>query len=122
MHGRGRKNMMVTNLSDVTLSSLINCSPIFTFRGDNSDIVSVNRDGSITWHTDIDINSAAEAFSKVLRIGTEIAAGIKAGVRKEIRNEIFQELIEISKDKEITTEELTFLLNSKIIIEKLTDE
>jgi hypothetical protein len=86
----------------------------------NSEIVSISKDGVVTWANGIDIDEAAEAFSKSISIGAEIQAGITRSVKHKMRDSIFADLIEFAKEKgSLTADDLTYLLKASKIIEKL---
>jgi hypothetical protein len=84
------------------------------------EIVKLNDDGTVTWANDINVDEAAEAFSKVMLVGGEIQAGITQAVKYKMRDSVFNDLIEIAKEKgPLTAEDLTYLLGASKIVEKL---
>lgn len=84
------------------------------------EIVRLEKDGSVVWAGEIDIDFAADAFSKAMTLGAELAAGIKEATKRKIRDKIFEEIISIAKDKgHLSADELTYLLEASKIIEKL---
>ncbi len=84
-------------------------------------IVTLENDGSVEWANDeIKITEAAEALSKSMQLGGELAAGITQGVKNRMRDSVFGELINIAKEKgSLTAEDLTYLLAASKIMEKL---
>jgi len=84
------------------------------------EIVTLNKDGSVTWHDEININEAADAFAKSLSLGAEHMAGITQGVKQRMRDSVFNDLIEIAKEKgSLSADDLTYLLSAAKIMEKL---
>ena len=95
-------------------------SSIVTLYDNSKEIVRLNKDGTVTWSEEINIDAAAKAFSTSLSLGTEICAGITERVRLQLRDRVFSEIIAISRDKGfLTTEDLTYMLEASKIIEKL---
>jgi len=93
---------------------------IITFSGNNGTIVTLNKDGTVTWAQDITVDEAAEAFGKSLSLGAEVAVGITAGVKCRMRDSVFNDLIQLAKEKgSLNAEELTYLLQASKIVEKL---
>lgn len=92
----------------------------FSISDAGKEIVTLNKDGSVIWNEDIDIDKAAEAFSKSLVLGAELAAGITKTVKLKMRDSVFEDLIKIAEDKgSLTAEDLTYLLSASKIVEKL---
>jgi hypothetical protein len=84
------------------------------------EIVRLNLDGSVTWANEINVDEAAEAFARSLKISAELQAGINKAVKSAIRDQIFEEIIEIAKvNGKLTVDELTFMYESSKIMEKL---
>lgn len=93
---------------------------IITLSTGGTEIVRLNTDGTVTWANGIDIDAAAEAFTKAITLGAELQAGITKGVKLRMRDSVFEDLIEIAKNKgQLTAEDLTYLLESSKIVEKL---
>lgn len=83
-------------------------------------VVTLNQDGTVTWAAGVEVNEAAEMFSQMLTLSVESKASITARVKRDIRDQVFEEIIEISKlSGSLTTDELTYMLESSKIIEKL---
>lgn len=96
-------------------------SHIVAFNDNNGrEIVRLNLDGTVTWNPDIEIDEAAEKFSKTLALGAEISAGLNQRIKLRMRDSVFEDLINIAKEKgSLTAEDLTYLLEASKIIEKL---
>lgn len=93
---------------------------IFQLSCKGKEIVRLNFDGTVTWADDINIDEAAESFSKSVSVGLEISSGITKKVKLEMRDSIFNDLIAIAKDKgSLTADDLTYLLEASKIVEKL---
>jgi hypothetical protein len=93
---------------------------IVQFNNSGSEIVRLNLDGTVTWAGGIDIDAAADAFSKSLQLGAEIRASITKSVKLKMRDSVFEDLINIAKEKgSLTAEDLTYLLEASKIVEKL---
>lgn len=86
----------------------------------NNEIVRLNKDGSVSWSDEIAIDAAAEAFSKTLMLGAEMAAGITQSVKYRMRDSVFEDIINIAREKgSLTADDLTYLLEASKIVEKL---
>jgi hypothetical protein len=86
----------------------------------NKEIVRLNNDGTVQWNKGIEIDEAAEAFSKSLTLGAEMHIGISKRVKQNMRDSVFEDLISIAKEKgSLSAEDLTYLLEASKIIEKL---
>lgn len=86
----------------------------------NKEIVRVTPEGKVVWADDIEIDEAAEAFSRALSVGAELKAGITERVKRDMRDSIFEDIIEIAKQKgSLNAEDLTYLLQAAKIMEKL---
>ncbi len=107
--------------SSVTISSTSVLPSIFSLYDSSSkELMRVNRDGSVTWHDDIKIDEAAEAFGKAINLGSEISSGITENVKRKMRDSVFEDLISIAKEKgSLNAEDLTYLLQASKIVEKL---
>jgi hypothetical protein len=93
---------------------------VLTLSNAGKEIVRINKDGSVTWNGDTDINEAADAFSKAMSLGSEHIAGITQGVKQRMRDSVFNDLIEIAKEKgSLSADDLTYLLSAAKIMEKL---
>ncbi len=93
---------------------------LITLSNAGKEIVKLLPDGSVVWNDEIKVNEAAEAFSRSLSMGSEIAAGISKKAKSRIRDSIFEDIISIAKDKgSLTAEDLTYLLEASKIMEKL---
>lgn len=102
-------------------TNLHNSTSVVTFYNQsNTEIVRLNRDGTITWGNGIDVNEAAEAFARSISLGGEMQSGITQGVKHRMRDSVFADLIEIAKEKgSLTADDLTYLLEASKIVEKL---
>lgn len=86
----------------------------------NKEIVRVTPEGKVVWADDIEVDEAAEAFSRALSIGAELKAGITEQVKRSMRDSVFEDIIEIAKQKgSLNAEDLTYLLQAAKIMEKL---
>lgn len=84
------------------------------------EIVRLNRDGSVTWSDEINVDEAAEAFGKALQVGAEISAGLTYSVKQRMRDTVFEEMISLAKEKgSLTAEDLTYLHTAAKIMDKL---
>lgn len=84
------------------------------------EIVKMDSEGVVTWANGIDVNEAAEAFGRSLSLGAEFKAGLTERVKRNMRDSVFEDIITIAKEKgSLTAEDLTFLLQSSKIMEKL---
>lgn len=93
---------------------------IVTISNNSKEIVSIKPDGSVVWAHGIDIDAAAEAFSKSISLGVELAAGLTKSTKLRMRDSVFEDLISIAKEKgSLTAEDLTYLLQASKIVEKL---
>lgn len=87
------------------------------------EIVRICSDGSVKWNDEIQIDAAAEALSKSLKLGVEIAAGITSRVKKEIRNSVFEDLITLAKEKgTLTADDVEYALRCCKIMDKLYEK
>ena len=102
-------------------TNLHNATSVVTFyNGGNSEIVRLNKDGTITWANGINIDEAAESFGKAIALGAEMQSGITAGTKRRMRDSVFADLIDIAKEKgSLTADDLTYLLEASKIMEKL---
>lgn len=102
-------------------TNLHNSTSVVTFYNQsNTEIVRLNRDGTITWGNGIEVNEAAAAFARSISLGAEMQAGITHGVKLRMRDSVFADLIEIAKEKgSLTADDLTYLLEASKIVEKL---
>lgn len=96
-------------------------SNVVTFHGSNNkEIVRLNKDGSVTWDNGINVDEAAEAFSRSMSLGGELAAGITYGVKQRMRDTVFEEIISIAREKgNISLEDLQYLHQAAKIVDKL---
>ena len=93
---------------------------IISFSNAGGEVVRLNVDGSVTWKNGIDVDEAAEAFGKAMRLSSELQSGITKKVKAEMRDKVFEEIIEIAKTNgSLTVDELTFMYESSKIMEKL---
>jgi len=84
------------------------------------EIVRVTNEGKVVWDNEIDVDEAAEAFSKSIAMGVELKAGITEKVKRDMRDSVFEDIIEIAKQKgSLNAEDLTYLLQAAKIMEKL---
>ncbi len=97
-----------------------NAPTLSLYNGAGSEIVRLNKDGTVTWAEDINVDEAAESFSKAISLGVEMQIGITQSVKLRMRDSVFEDLIEIAKEKgSLTADDLTYLLKASKIIEKL---
>jgi len=118
----GGASNITSNWTNGSFSVLPQSNPnIFTLHDpNNKEIVKLNSDGTITWTDGIEIDEAAEAFSKSIRLGAELSAGITKSVKLRMRDSVFEDIIEMAKLKgPLSVEDLTFMLESSKIVEKL---
>jgi hypothetical protein len=95
-------------------------STVAFHNGSNQEVVRLNKDGSVTWASGINIDDAADAFAKSIQLGAERSAGITAGVKQRMRDTIFEEMIEMAKIKgTLDADELTYMLSAAKIMDKL---
>ncbi len=95
-------------------------STIVFNNSNNQEIVRLNKDGSVTWANDINVDEAATAFSRSLQLGAERCAGITQGVKQRMRNTIFEEMIELAKIKgSLNADDLTYMYSAAKIMDKL---
>lgn len=94
---------------------------IVEFRdGNNNPIVTLENDGSVTWHQEDAVDEAAKAFGNSLSVSTEQKAGITQRVKDEIFDQVFHEIYQVFKDRDsITGEELRIAYESSKIFRKL---
>jgi hypothetical protein len=86
------------------------------------EIVKIDGNGSVIWNNEVNIDAAAESFSKVLQLSAEKSAGISTSVKQRIRDTVFDEIIEFAKEKgSLNADDLTFMLRSIKIMDKLKD-
>lgn len=84
------------------------------------EIVKMDSEGVVTWANGIDVTEATEAFSRSISLGAELKAGLTERVKRQMRDSVFEDIINIAKEKgSLTAEDLTFLLQSSKIMEKL---
>lgn len=93
---------------------------IITLNSSNKEIVRLNKDGSVTWADEINIDDAADAFSKSMQLGVERMAGITYGVKQRMRDAVFEELIDMASAKgTLSVDDLTYLHQAAKIMDKL---
>lgn len=96
---------------------------ILSMNSPTKEIVRICSDGSVKWNDEIQIDAAAEALSKSLKLGVEIAAGITSRVKKEIRNSVFEDLITLAKEKgTLTADDVEYALRCCKIMDKLYEK
>jgi len=102
-------------------TNLHNSASVVSFyNNSNTEIVRLNKDGTITWGNGINVDEAAEAFGRAVSLGAEMQAGITAGAKRRMRDSVFLDLIGIANEKgSLTADDLTYLLEASKIIEKL---
>jgi hypothetical protein len=112
-----------TVIGQAGMYSAPNPAPVFQLSGNQGEIVRMNRDGSIVWSSEININEAAEAFAKSMYLGAEIQSGITKNAKLRMRDSVFEDLITIAKEKgSLSADDLTYLLEASKIVEKLKGE
>lgn len=103
-----------------TINSPVSSTIVTYYGNNNTEVVRLNSDGTVTWANGIDVDAAAEAFAKSMTLGAEITAGITSRVKLEMRDSVFNDIIAIAKEKgSLTAEDLTYLLEASKIVEKL---
>ena len=102
-----------------TINHQPSTNAIAFYGGNNTEIVRLNRDGTVVWANGIDLD-AAEAFTRAFTLGAELSAGITDGVKSRMRDSVFEDLIAVAKEKgSLSVDELTFLYEGTKIMEKL---
>lgn len=98
-----------------------NITTLFSLYGNAGEcIVSMDKNGVVSWHDDIKLDEAAEAFTKALHYSAEVKAGITQQVKYSIRDQVFGELIAMAqKTGSLTVADLEQILEASKIIEKL---
>jgi hypothetical protein len=90
------------------------------FRHDGTEIVRIEKDGSVTWKSGIYIDEAAIALGKSLSLSAEISIGITNTVKQKMRDTVFEEMISLVKEKGTLDEtDLTYLWQAAKIMDKL---
>lgn len=108
------------NVSAAWSQPSYNTIPLAVSDGKGNEIVRLETDGTVVWSKGIDVDAATEAFSKSLRFGAELVAGITYGAKQRMRDVVFEEIISMAQEKgSITAEELTYLHKAAKIIDKL---
>jgi len=103
-----------------SVNNLANTSTIIFNNNNNQEIVRLNKDGSVTWSKDVDVDAAADAFGKSLQLGAERSVGITQGVKQRMRDTIFEEMIELAKIKgSLNADDLTYMLSAAKIMDRL---
>lgn len=93
---------------------------IMSLSSQGKEIVKLTHEGEVIWANDINVDEAAEAFSKSISLGAELCASVTKNVKSKIRDSVFEEIIEIAKTKgSLTVDELTLMLEASKIMEKL---
>lgn len=97
-----------------------NTSTIAFYNFANKEIVRLNKDGTVTWADEINIDDAAAAFGRAIQLGGEISSGITYGVKQRMRDSMFAEMIEMANTKgSLTADDLTYLHQAAKIMDKL---
>lgn len=110
----------ITSANYTLNSNTVAQKDLITLHSGGKEIVKLTKDGKVEWAGDINIDEAAESFSKAITVGAEISAGITQRVKSKMRDSIFDDLINIAKDKgSLTAEDLTYLLQASKMMEKL---
>ena len=90
------------------------------FRHDGTEIVRIEKDGTVIWKSGIYIDEAAVALGKSLSLGAEMAIGITNIVKQKMRDAVFEEMISLVKEKGTLDEvDLTYLWQAAKIMDKL---
>lgn len=106
--------------SGYTISTQQPTSTIVFNNNNNQEIVRLNKDGSVTWANGINVDEAADAFSKSLQLGGERSVGITQGVKQRMRDTVFEEIIELARIKgTLNANDLTYMLSAAKIMDKL---
>lgn len=88
-----------------------------------AEILRVEPDGTVIWKNGVSeeaISEAQNALSRSINLTLESKAGIVEGTKRKIRDQVFEEIIEFAKQRgALTADDLTFMLESSKIIEKL---
>lgn len=83
-------------------------------------IVTLENDGSVTWHDTSKTDEAIQTFTGMLSITAEQKAQITERVKSEIFDQVFEEIYQVFKDREsISCEELRIAYESSKIFRKL---
>jgi len=86
----------------------------------NTEIVRLNNDGTVSWANGINVDAAAEAFSQSIILSTEMKANITQKVKEELKIDIIKELCAFIKENDINNkDELIYYLESAIIMDTL---
>ena len=111
--------MPMSSNTTTNTTSVVNTA-IISLSNSSTEIVRLNKDGTVTWANGINIDEAAEAFSRSISVGAELCAGITNTVKQNMRNIVFEEIIDIARTKgSLTADDLTYLLQSAKIVDKL---
>ena len=83
-------------------------------------VVTLENDGSVTWHDTSKTDEAIQNFGNMLTIAAEQKSQITERVKSEIFDQVFEEIYQVFKDKEsISCEELRIAYESSKIFRKL---
>ena len=106
--------------SNIFANPFNSTATVFTLSSQGKELVRLNKDGSVTWSKEIDVDEAAAAFARSINLGAEMMAGITQGVKHRMRDSVFNDLIEIAREKgSLSADDLTYLLSAAKIVEKL---
>lgn len=93
------------------------------FDTSGSEILRVEPDGTVIWKGGISadtLTDAQNALSRSINLSLEAKVGITEGTKRRIRDQVFDEIIGFAKERgALTADDLTFMLESSKIIEKL---
>jgi hypothetical protein len=113
-------NSNFTVTGNITSATNYHSSAISISSNTGKEIVRLNRDGTVTWNDEIDVDEAAKAFALSISLGAEMVAGITYAVKQRMRDAVFDELIEMVKDKgTLNVDDLTYLHKAAKIMDKL---
>lgn len=109
--------------SGITINSSVPSHLVAFYDHNGAEILRVEPDGTVIWKngvTEEAITEAQNALSRSINLTVESKAGIVEGTKRRIRDQVFEEIIEFAKQRgALTADDLTFMLESSKIIEKL---
>lgn len=117
--------------TNVTMGQIV--PPSYITRGPNSDIVisfldnngnsvvSLYVDGTVKWAKgEENLTEAQRSFASMLTLTLEQKALVTQGMKLKTRDQVFEEVIRMARERgPLSADDLTFMLESSKIIEKL---
>lgn len=93
---------------------------------EDTEIFRLDYNGKSTWKDGIQVDRAAEAFSRAIQYGITETTGLNKTVRRELRmagwDAAFEEIIRaVEAGRNLDTEELTYMRDAIKILDKLSD-